>query len=58
MFDDEPCSREYKLGVIVGSLPELILLEERLLSLRCLKLDVGHVGSDKVSGSGTERAEW
>ena len=51
MFDDEPCSRAYKLGVIVGALPELTLPEERLLSLRCLKRDVGLVGSDKLKGS-------
>jgi len=57
MFDDEPRSRAYILGVIVGALPELELPEERVLSLRCLKLDVGLVGSDKDSGSGDERAE-
>ena len=58
VFEDEPFSRTYILGVRVATLPDLELLEERLLSLRCLKLDDGLVGSDKDDGSGDERAEW
>ena len=46
------------LGVMVAALPDLILLKERVLSFRCLKLDDGLVGSDKDNDSGDERAEW
>lgn len=45
-------SRAYMLGVIVSALAELVLAQDGVLSLRCLKLDVGLVGS------GDERAEW
>jgi hypothetical protein len=55
--EDKARSRAYILGVIVAPLPELVLLE-RALSLRCLKLDVGLVGSDEGNSSGDERAEW
>lgn len=58
VFEDEPFPRMYILGVRVAALPDFILLEERVLSLRCLKLDDGLVGSDKDNGSGDERAEW
>jgi hypothetical protein len=58
VFEGEPISRMYILGVRVAALPELVLLEERLLSLRCLKLDDGLVDSDKDNGSGDVRAEW
>jgi hypothetical protein len=57
VFEDEPFSRMYILGVRVAALPDLELSEERVLSLRCLKLDDGLVGSDKCK-SGDERAEW
>lgn len=55
VFEDEPFSRMYILGVRVAALPDL---EECVLSLRCLKLDDGLVGSDKGNSSGDERAEW
>ena len=58
VFEDELFSRLYILGVRVLALPDLVILEERVLSLNCLKLDDGLVGSDKDSGSGDERAEW
>lgn len=58
VFEDELFSQKYVLGVRVAALPELTLLGERVLSLRCLKLDDGLVDSDTDNGSGDERAEW
>ena len=58
VFEDKLFSRMRVLGVMVAALPDLILLKERVLSFRCLKLDDGLVGSDKDNDSGDERAEW
>ena len=58
VFEDKPFSRMHVLGVMVAALPDLILLKERVLSFRCLKLDDRLVGSDKDNDSGDERAEW
>jgi len=37
VFEDEPCSRVYKLGVIVAALPELVL-PAILIILRALRV--------------------
>jgi len=51
-------SRKHILEAMVAALPDFELLEERVLGLRCLKVNDGLVGSDKVNGSGDERADW
>ena len=58
VFEDEPFSRMYILGVKVEALPDLSLLEESELILRCPKLGDGLVGSDKDKDSGDEGTEW
>jgi hypothetical protein len=57
VFEDEPFSRVYILETMVAALPDLELLEERVLGLRCLKVYDELVGSDKDNGSGNEQAE-
>ena len=58
VFEDEPFSRMYILGVKVEALPDLSLLKESELILRCLELGDGVVGSDKDKDSGDEGADW
>jgi len=50
VFEDELFSRVCVQGAMVAALPDLELLEERVLGLRRLL--------DKDNGLGDERAEW